>query len=381
MKRLYLVPLVLTFVMMTTLLPSCRGGKEAATPTPAVQPTEAKPTAPKPTEAKPTPLPPTDTPVPPTPEVKPTATEEVLTDAEAALEALRKLKSFRSYTHYIWTRQEEGEAKESSELEIRGEHVAEPPSQRLIITPGGDIMAEEGPDEIIQIEDRTWYKLEEGQWIQVAQQEFLPFGTMINAVASLRDLHGARRLWPDETVNGIRCRRYSFTEKSLPYFLDLGELSKVEGKLWVAVEGDFVVKYTLHAEGEDLKISEKPGHVTMDILYEISDVGADIVIEPPTGGGAAIAGFAEGEFPVPEDAEMTMSSPGFTIFATELPVAEVAEFYKERLMELGWTKTDETDLGSMVNLSFTKDAQELNLMIGKSEESDKTQIIVNSPEE
>jgi len=306
----------------------------------------------------------------------------VLADADAALEALRKLKSFRSYTHYAWTsKTREGET-ESSELEIRGEHVAEPPSQRLLITPGGDA-AKEGPEtfEIIQIEDRTWYKLEEGQWIQVTQQEILPFGHMMNAVASLRDLSGARRIWPDETVNGIRCRHYRFTEKALPYFLTLGELSKVEGDLWLAVEGDFVVKYTLHAEGKELKIGEKPGFGTLDLVYEISDVGAEMAIEPPTGGGAAIPGFAEGEFPMPEDAEMSMSGPGFTLIVTTLPVAEVAEFYKERLGELGWTKSEEINLGSMVNMSFTKDSQQLNLMIGKSEESGKTQIMVNTPEQ
>lgn len=392
-KLLHIVLVVLTFVMMAALLPACRGGREAATPTPAVQPTptkptaakptKAKPTAPKPTEAKPTtPPPPTNTPAPPTPEVKPTPTEEVLADAEIALQALRKLKSFRSYTHYSWTVQEEGKAKESSEIEIRGEHVAEPPSQRLFITLGGDAAAEEGPEsfELIQIEDQIWYKLGEDQWMQIAQQELIPFGPMMNAVATLRELHGARRLWPDETVNGIRCRHYRFTEKNLPYFLDLGELSKVEGDLWVAVEGDFAVKYVMHAEGGDLRIGEQPGYVILDLLYEVSDVGADIVIEPPTGGGPAIAGFAEGEFPVPEGTEMSMSSPGLTIFVTALPVAEVAGFYKERLGDLGWTKTDEISMGNMVSLSFVKDTQQLNLMIGKGEENGKTQIIVNTAE-
>jgi len=210
MKRLHLM---LTFVLVAGLLLACGGG-EAPTPTPVVQPTEAKAPAVEPTETKaaevlPTPVPPTDTPAPPTPEVKPEAAEEeLLTSAEAALEALSKLKSFRSYTHYAWVSQEEGEEKESGEFEMRSEYVAEPPSQHMVITSSGDAaMGEEESEtfEIIQIEDRMWFQMEEDQWMQAGQQEFLP-NFLMSAEEFLRDLSGARRLWPDETVNGIRCR-------------------------------------------------------------------------------------------------------------------------------------------------------------------------------
>jgi len=394
MKRLHLM---LTFVLVAGLLLACGGG-EAPTPTPVVQPTEAKapaveptkaqPPAAEPTEAKaaevlPTPVPPTDTPAPPTPEVKPEeAEEELLASAEAALEALSKLKSFRSHTHYAWVSQEEGEEKESGEFEMRGEYVAEPPSQHTVITSSGDAaMGEEESEtfEIIQIEDRMWFQMEEDEWMQVGQQEFLP-NFLMSAEEFLRDLSGARRLWPDETVNGIRCRRYSFTERELLSFFGMGELSKAEGELWVAAKGDFVAKYTVHAEGKGLALGEELGYGAMDMLYEISDVGAKIVIEPPAGGEAAIAGFAAGEFPLPEDAEMSMSSPGFSIFATALPVAEVLEFYEAGLAKLGWSKDDETILGDFASLSFSKGAQQVDLMISADEESGKTQIMVTSPE-
>lgn len=88
MKRLNLM---LAFVLVASTLLACGGGK-VPTPTPAVQPTEAKPPAAKPTEvevaeAEPTPVPPTDTPVPPTPEVKPEVEkEELLANAGAAAE-------------------------------------------------------------------------------------------------------------------------------------------------------------------------------------------------------------------------------------------------------------------------------------------------------
>jgi len=393
MKRLHLM---LTFVLVAGLLLACGGG-EAPTPTPVVQSTEAKapaaaPTTPQPpavepTEAKaaevlPTPVPPTDTPAPPTPEVKPEAAEEeLLANAEAALEALSKLKSFRSHTHFAWVSQEEGEEKESGEFEMRGEYVAEPPSQHTVITSSGDAaMGEESETfEIIQIEDQMWFRLEEDQWMQVGQQEFLP-SFLMSAEEFLRDLSGARRLWPDETVNGIRCRHYRFTEKEMLSFFGMGELSKAEGELWVADKGDFVAKYTLHAEGKGLGLGETLGYGTMDMLYEISDVGAKIVIEPPAGGEAAIAGFAAGEFPLPEDAEMSMSSPGFSIFVTALPVAEVLEFYEARLAKLGWSKGDETIFGDFASLSFSKGAQQVDLMISADEESGKTQIMVTSPE-
>jgi len=384
MKRLHLM---LTFVLVAGLLLACGGG-EAPTPTPVVQPTEAKAPAVEPTETKaaevlPTPVPPTDTPAPPTPEVKPEAAEEeLLTSAEAALEALSKLKSFRSYTHYAWVSQEEGEEKESGEFEMRSEYVAEPPSQHMVITSSGDAaMGEEESEtfEIIQIEDRMWFQMEEDQWMQAGQQEFLP-NFLMSAEEFLRDLSGARRLWPDETVNGIRCRHYRFTERDLLSFFGMGELSKAEGELWVAVKGDFVAKYTVHAEGKGLTLGEELGSGAMDMLYEISDVGAKIVIEPPAGGEVVIAGFAAGEFPLPEDAEMSMSSPGFSIFATALPVAEVLEFYEARLAKLGWSKGDETILGDFASLSFSKGAQQVDLMISKDEESGKTQIMVTSPE-
>jgi hypothetical protein len=163
-------------------------------------------------------------------------------------------------------------------------------------------------------------------------------------------------------------------------FFGMGELSKAEGELWVAVKGDFVAKYTVHAEGKGLSLGEELGYGTTDMLYEISDVGAKIVIEPPAGGEAAIAGFAAGEFPLPEDAEMSMSSPGFSIFATALPVAEVLEFYEAGLAKLGWSKDGETIMGDFASLSFSKGAQQVDLMISADEESGKTQIMVTSPE-
>ncbi len=85
-----------------------------------------------------------------------------------------------------------------------------------------------------------------------------------------------------ETINGVVSRRYTFGREDLA---DGSSYDRVKGTVWVAVRGNYVVRYeatitgdlqTLVPDGMELM---ENGTVTM--VYEVSDVNSDFTIEPP----------------------------------------------------------------------------------------------------
>jgi hypothetical protein len=87
----------------------------------------------------------------------------------------------------------------------------------------------------------------------------------------------------EEVVNGIITQRYTFGRDDLAN--EDPKLENVEGTIWVAVDGNYVVKYEAVATGEfdnlsagNLKVLDE-GTITM--VYDISDVNGDFTIGPP----------------------------------------------------------------------------------------------------
>lgn len=85
-----------------------------------------------------------------------------------------------------------------------------------------------------------------------------------------------------ETINGVVTRRYTFGREDLA---DGGSYDRVQGTVWVAARGNYIVRYeatitgdlqTLVPDGMELM---ENGTVTM--VYEVSDVNSDFTIEPP----------------------------------------------------------------------------------------------------
>ena len=85
-----------------------------------------------------------------------------------------------------------------------------------------------------------------------------------------------------ETINGVITRRYTFGRDDL---VDGDSYDRVKGTIWVAVRGNYVVRYETTITGDlqnlvpgGMELMED-GTVTM--AYEISDIDSDFTIEPP----------------------------------------------------------------------------------------------------
>jgi hypothetical protein len=159
-------------------------------------------------------------------------------------------------------------------------------------------------------------------------------------------LEHARRVRPDETVNGILCRHYVFDETSITWTA----LAHAEGEVWIAVDGDYVVKYTVEAEGLN-PASQEEGHVEWE--YQVRDVNASIIIEPPAGCEAA-----ESEFPTMPDATNVRTFGNTVSYESSSSLDDVLAFYQEQMPAEGWSDTGNSFISeSSAMLSFTKDGR------------------------
>ena len=85
-----------------------------------------------------------------------------------------------------------------------------------------------------------------------------------------------QRVEPDEVVNGIPCVHYTYNVQSVP--TQYGTVSG-HGDVYVALEGGYVVRYTLEGSGTFEDYFQGSG--TLSLVYDTYDVGAPISISPP----------------------------------------------------------------------------------------------------
>jgi hypothetical protein len=328
---------ILPLALLLSLTLACGlggGGEEAA---PAAEAPAGGEDAPSPTE-------------PPSGEE---AEEEEEIDLSSFTSGLQSLESYRSHLKMTFEGTTEGEAEQwVYEMDI--EHVRDPLAQRLVIRGSdmGDMGVGEG-FESVQIGDQQYLVLEEGQCISTSAGEEDAFDAEIFEPEDvIGGLNNARRVRPDERINGILCRHYTFDEKSLA----VGEFSQAQGEIWIAVEGDYVVKYTLQAEGKNPATGDE-GRLEWE--YEVRDVNVPITIEAPPG-----CATAESEFPIMPDATDMTTMNGMVTYTSATAFEDVLAFYQEQMPANGWSETgDSFTSPDNAMLSYTRDGRTVTVAL------------------
>ena len=256
---------------------------------------------------------------------------------------LQELDSYRSHMRMVFEGSE-GDEDEQWGLEMDMEYVREPFAQRIVIQGGNVGIVEGGSMESVQIGDQQ-YAVFGDQCITSSNDDG---GAMDAELFELDDMMGgldnASRVMPDETVNGILCRHYEFDETAIAWTV----LTEASGEVWIAVDGDYVVKYTMVAEGQD-PASQQQGHVEWE--YEVSDVNVPISIEPPA--GCADAGS---EFPIMPDATSMNTFGGMVSYQSASTFDDVVAFYQDQMAAEGWTNTGDGLISAgTAMLNFTRD--------------------------
>lgn len=187
----------------------------------------------------------------------------------------------------------------------------------------------------------------------------------------LGGLDNARRIRPNETINGVEARHYRFDD--LTFNLPEANISGASGDLYVADDGDYVTRYTFsYSVAEGFFSSEDgPGVVTYE--FNLLDVNAPVDIQAPEG-----CEGADSEFPMLDDAASTMSMPGIITYSTAYSVEEAVSFYKETLAAEGWTYDEGASMttGEFNILAFTREGVTLNVNISADQDSGQTTVML-----
>lgn len=133
--------------------------------------------------------------------------------------------------------------------------------------------------EYIIVEGAAWIKIGRQPWIPVVEEiETLTGRQPFNADDFIIGVPTAQRVLPNQFVSGVECKHYIYDVNDLQ--LEGGRLSSASGEIYTALEGGYVVQYTLHGVGSlDEFFAGQSG--TIDLSYTVFDVNSGIAIRPP----------------------------------------------------------------------------------------------------
>ncbi|MGC8839183.1 MAG: hypothetical protein ACP5UM_12280, partial [Anaerolineae bacterium] len=318
------------------------------------------------------------TPTPPPPPPEPTPTPEVVPTPQAFADwwnALEGVQTFRGRTAM--------QASDGTSFVVELERVKEPPAARTVIH-SVDKEGKASDMELIQVGEVMYLRTKEGEtwgdWmsVTVGEEGTSPMEAFSSPFMGLtewtpQDLDVVDR---HENVNGIDTTHYRVSDTTMAQLIRTANLpgegeekkettyyTKAQADFWVANEGNYLVKSSIHIEGVE---NDKP--ITWDLVTEVLAVNEPLKIEAPA--GAAKPGLPEDVPPFP-GAKMTASIQGMSVFETPASVKEVADFYKAELPARGWTLQEgsmETD--EMAMYTFSKGDRSCQIMI--SREGEKT---------
>ena len=169
----------------------------------------------------------------------------------------------------------------------------------------------------------------------------------------------------------------------------------LQGDVWVAREGNFITRYIIRAQADDLKLRRDPTPGTLSIVYNVRPLDPeDVHITPPENAltltETALTGFQPGEFPLPEGAtpETLVSTEKQQLISVIVPhttVTDTFSFYSQSLEEMGWKeiKDDRREEGGVfIFSSWEKNGPVVMLSIRALREQDGVQVVAqNGPTE
>lgn len=274
--------------------------------------------------------------------------------------------SFRSEFRMSWSGVDEnGVAEEGSYTAIQA-YIADPPSTFTKWDTTSSTTGESGSFEWTQIGDVMYMNSadegEEPTCITTSQEgaetnQSPPFSP--DTWLSGSDLSTAQLVDGNENVNGVSTSHYRQT--NVEGALAAG-FTNYEVNIWIANDGNYVVRETLVGDGPLLTEGSGEGH--MEWEYNLLDVNGPVTIEPPANCEAPVGS----DFPKMADATGVSTFGATLTYTTASPIADVVAFYNEQLPPLGWSSTTEsTDVPGMATLEFTQGDETVSILITESE--------------
>lgn len=322
-------------------------------------------------------------------EVSTSPTKEVATSAPTLAEndltlstltdGLAMLKSYKS-TFTVKFVGKDGQAQPvDGSLETREEFIQEPRAQRIAVTSIG--FSEEQADqsdmfEMITIGDTSYMVMQDQDGkrscISMSSAEDTKPQQGLLSLDMLGGVSGAKYVKTD-TVNGIKTKHYAWKEGGL---VGLG-FTSAKGDVWVAVDGNYVVKYTAEATGKDMLFGSTAEEGTITVEYNLTEVNGSFQIEPPADCEAPAT-----DIPVMADAKDKSTFGEMVSYTSASAFADVVEFYKTEMPNNGWQPSGEpTEMEGLAMLEFAKDNRKAQVMISYDTDKQITDVVITTSQE
>lgn len=157
-----------------------------------------------------------------------------------------------------------------------------------------------------------------------------------------------------ETVDAIEAKHYTFDQQAL------GEqdLTESAGELWVASEGNYIVKYSLTRKAKADYFGEGiEGTLTLD--YQLTAPNQPVTLQLPEDCPPGLV-----DAPLLPDAANVEKSPGLLSYQTASSLQDALDFYEKSLPGLGW----EAEMEPVVTedsaaLSYRQGQQSLSIFL------------------
>ena len=395
MRRMYWIVVLLLLLSLPALACGVFGGDDAeatAVPEAAPEVEEATPEVEE-TVTEPTAVPQVEEEVSTETAEEPSATEETSAEAPPLPESALTLNTidelpFNSYRismvlEVTGTNADDQEVTQAINSDVTISN--DPEIMNIVMSFSGvDEMMDSGTIEMAQIDGTSYMVIPEMGCITTGGGDLLeenPFSDMMSPDQFLNDL-GNTKYEGEETINGIRTRHYSF-DKFAMTDTDLNDISEAEGHVYIAEDGDFLVRMVVDATGQiDLFDQGVTEDGQMHIEINLTDVDVPVEAAVPEA-CAGQTGGASSEFPVLEDATEVTSFAGVLSYQTALPVEDILAFYDEALAAEGWVKDEDSSFVSSGNalVSYMSDGVTLSVTISPNEESGGNYVILLSDAE
>ena len=230
-----------------------------------------------------------------------------------------------------------------------------------------------------QIGDTTYFILPNGSCTSFSgsgpSSENNLFAVFLDDGGVLGNLNGAELgIPPTETVNGILTNHYTFNETHLdPTDPTTPDITSVTGDIYLAAEGDYVVRLVMQGIGSSNLLNGIAGDG--DIYYELNyfDFDAPVAITIP-GGCTDEVGY-----PVLPDATDQASIGGFISYRSSTSFADAVNFYKTEMAAAGWTLSQEVGGAPAVTLVFTQNGEQVQIIIAQDGEGVTVAIMDQLP--
>lgn len=241
--------------------------------------------------------------------------------------------------------------------------------------------------EMAQIDGTSYMVIPEMGCITTSGGDILeenPFTSMMQPDQFLNDL-GNTKYEGDETINGIPTRHYSFDKLAMTG-TDLSEIDEADGHVYIAQDGDFLVRMVVDATGKIDLFDEgmtEDGQMHIEINLTNVDVPVEAAIPEACAAEDGSVGGVNSEFPLLEDASEVTSFAGVLSYQTALPVEDILAFYDDALAAEGWVKDEASSFvadGSGL-ISYTRDDETLSVTISPNETGGGNYVILLSEAE